>query len=126
MTEINWADYPNFTKSEFNCRYTGKNEMKPEFMKKLQELRIAYGKPMTITSGYRDITHPVEAKKGHTTGEHTLGTCADIQCMSGLDRYRIVQLALQLGFPRIGIAKTFIHIGIGGQNLPSPVIWEYS
>lgn len=66
MTEINWADYPNFTKSEFNCRHTGKNEMKPEFMKKIQDLRLAYGKPMIITSGYRDPTHPIEAKKKDT------------------------------------------------------------
>ncbi len=123
---MNWADYPYFTKAEFDCKYTGKNEMQPEFMAKLQLLREKYGKPMIVTSGYRHWTHPVEARKGHTTGEHTRGTCADIACTSGLDRYKIIQLALQLGFPRIGIAKTFIHLGIGGAGLPSPAIWDYS
>lgn len=123
---MNWADYPYFTKAEFDCKHTGKNEMQPEFLAKLQLLREKYGKPIIITSGYRHWTHPVEARKGHTTGEHTRGTCADIACTSGSDRYQIIRLALQLGFPRIGIAKTFLHLGIGGAGLPSPTIWDYS
>jgi uncharacterized protein YcbK (DUF882 family) len=123
---MNWADYPYFTKAEFDCKHTGKNEMQPEFMAKLQLLREKYGRPMIVTSGYRHWTHPVEARKGHTTGEHTRGTCADIACTSGAERYKIIQLALQLGFPRIGIAKNFIHLGIGGAGLPSPTIWDYS
>lgn len=123
---MNWADYLNFTKVEFDCRHTGENDMQPEFMAKLQHLRVKYDKPMRITSGYRHWTHPVEAKKGHTTGEHTRGTCADIACSTGRERYEIVRLALDLGFPRIGIAKTFIHLGIGGAGLPSPTIWDYS
>ena len=123
---MNWADYPYFTKAEFDCKHSGKNEMQPEFMAKLQLLREKYGRPMIVTSGYRHWTHPVEARKGHTTGEHTRGTCADIACTSGAERYKIIQLALQLGFPRIGIAKTFIHLGIGGAGLPSPTIWDYS
>lgn len=123
---MNWEDYPNFKKSEFDCKHTGLNEMKPEFMELLQTLRTMYGKPMIITSGYRHPTHPVESRKGHTTGEHTRGTCCDIACTTGTDRYQIIRLALQLGFTRIGIAKTFIHLGIGGAGLPSPVIWSYS
>ena len=123
---MNWADYPYFTKAEFDCKHSGKNEMQPEFMAKMQLLREKYGRPIRITSGYRHWTHPVEARKGHTTGEHTRGTCCDIACTSGADRYQIIRLALQLGFPRIGIAKTFIHLGIGGAGLPSPTIWDYS
>lgn len=123
---MNWSDYPYFTKAEFDCKHSGKNEMQPEFMAKLQLLREKYGRPIRITSGYRHWTHPVESRKGHTTGEHTRGTCADIACTSGAERYEIIRLALQLGFPRIGIAKNFIHLGLGGSGLPSPTIWEYS
>ena len=123
---MNWADYPYFTKAEFDCKHSGKNEMQPEFMAKLQRLREKYGRPIRITSGYRHWTHPVEARKGHTTGEHTRGTCADIACTSGAERYEIIRLALQLEFTRVGIAKTFVHLGIGGAGLPSPTIWEYS
>jgi len=122
---MDWSKYPNFTKGEFDCKHTGLNEMKPEFMEKLQALRLAYGSPMHITSGYRHQTHPVEARKGRSDGEHTRGLCCDVACSNGLDRYRLVKLAIEFGFHRIGIAKNFVHIGLGGQGLPSPVIWEY-
>lgn len=95
-------------------------------MELLQELRHAYGKPMTITSGYRHWTHPIEAAKGKTTGEHTTGNCCDVFCNNGADRFELVTLALALGFTRIGIAKNFLHIGLGGPGLPDKVIWDYS
>lgn len=122
---MDWSKYPNFTESEFRCRHTGKCEMQPEFMQRLQALRVEYGKPMTITSGYRHWTHPTEAKKGHTTGEHTRGLCADIACTDGRTRYELITLALKHGFSRIGIAKSFVHLGLGGPGLPSNVIWDY-
>ena len=122
---MNWSDYPNFAKSEFDCKHTGLNEMKPEFMAKLQALRAEYGKPMTITSGYRHPTHPIEARKGRSDGEHTRGMCCDIACSTGVDRYDIVKLALKYGFHRIGIAKNFVHLGLGGKGLPPNVRWEY-
>lgn len=122
---MNWSDYPNFAKSEFDCKHTGLNEMKPEFMAKLQALRAEYGKPMTITSGYRHPTHPIEARKGRSDGEHTRGMCCDIACSTRVDRYDIVKLALKYGFHRIGIAKNFVHLGLGGKGLPPNVMWEY-
>lgn len=123
---MDWSKYPNFNESEFRCRHTGKCEMQPEFMQRLQALRVEYGKPMTITSGYRHWTHPTEAKKGHTTGEHTRGLCADIACTDGRARYELITLALKHGFNRIGIAKNFVHLGLGGTGLPPNVIWEYA
>jgi zinc D-Ala-D-Ala carboxypeptidase len=122
---MNWADYPSFTKAEFECRHTGKCEMQPAFLAVLQAIRNDFGRPMVITSGYRHWTHPVEARKGHTTGEHTKGTCADIACTDGRSRYELVTLALKHGVTRIGIAKNFVHLGIGAQGLPVRVIWEY-
>ena len=37
--------------------------MESEFIARLNQLRNAYGKPLTISSGFRDPTHPIEAKK---------------------------------------------------------------
>ena len=91
----------------------------------LQKIRTDYGKSMTVTSGYRHPTHPVEAKKGHTSGEHTKGTCADIACTSSAERYQLIRLALFHGVTRIGVAKTFLHLGIGAPGLPNHVIWDY-
>jgi len=123
---IDWSIYPNFARAEFTCSHTGRCDMQPEYLARLQAMRIDYGRPMRVTSGYRHPTHPVEAgKRSQTAGEHTLGAAADIACTSGRDRYDLVRLALQHGFTRIGIAKGFVHLGIGGPGLPMPVIWEY-
>jgi zinc D-Ala-D-Ala carboxypeptidase len=120
-----WNEYPNFSAAEFNCRHTGQNEMQHEFMVKLQALRTEFGRSMTITSGYRHPTHPIEARKTHSNGEHTQGNCCDVACTDGATRYRLIQLALKHGITRIGVAKNFLHFGIGGRGLPNNVIWDY-
>jgi uncharacterized protein YcbK (DUF882 family) len=123
--QAKWELYPNFTKKEFDCTHTGENNMQHEFMEKLQRIRNIYGKSMTITSGFRSKKHPIEARKTHSNGEHTQGFCADIACTNSADRYQLINLALANGITRIGIAKTFLHFGIGGAGLPNNVIWEY-
>lgn len=123
---IDWSKYaPQFTPSEFRCKHTGLDGMDGEFMDRLHALRLEYGKPMRVTSGYRHPTHPVEARKQRSDGEHTRGRCADIACTTSRERFELVQLALKHGFTRIGIASNFVHLGLGGPGLPSNVIWDY-
>jgi zinc D-Ala-D-Ala carboxypeptidase len=123
---VNWCDYPNFAASEFNCSHCGANEMQPEFMEKLQALRIAYGQPMRITSGYRCPQHPVEAKK-IKAGAHASGCACDI-AVNGQDAYKLLKLAFAAGFTGIGVnAKTsgpFIHLDTLEQP-PRPNVWSY-
>lgn len=130
--EIDWGKYaPYFKRDEFACRHTGACNMTPEFMDKLLELRKVYGRPMTINSGYRHPTHPVEiakARKG-ILGEHSMGCAADIAC-SGGDTYDLIKYAIMLGFTRIGVSQRagvgrYVHLGIGGEGLPAPRIWSY-
>ena len=125
MSIARWDEYPNFAAAEFRCKHTGLDGMQHEFMEVLQRLRTQYRKPMTITSGYRHPTHPVEARKLRSDGEHTRGMCADVSCYTSKDRFDLIVLALPLGIHRIGIAKTFLHLGLGGPGLPNQVIWEY-
>lgn len=125
---MDWSRYPNFTADEFKCRHTGKNEMKQEFMDALQRLRVAYGKSMRITSGFRDPSHPVERSKGQP-GEHTTGMACDV-AVDGADAYRLIQLAMAHGFTRIGVQQKgtgrFIHLGMSkGGRFPSPTVWSY-
>jgi hypothetical protein len=120
-----WDEYPNFSKQEFDCKHSGENQMKHEFMMLLQRIRTAYNKPMKITSGYRHPTHPIEARKLHSNGEHTKGLCCDVACTNSQDRYLLVKLALENGISRIGIAKNFLHLGLGDDTLPKNVIWDY-
>ena len=125
MSAAQWDKYPNFSKAEFDCKATGENNMQHEFMEKLQAIRTSYGKSMKVTSGFRSKKHPIEAKKTHSNGEHTQGNCADIACDNGSDRFRLISLAIANGITRIGIAKNFLHLGIGGKGLPNNVVWDY-
>ena len=126
---MNWSDYqPYFYKSEFDCRETEENEMNPEFMQALLQLRKAYDKPMIITSGYRSPLHSIERQKP-TPGEHALGMACDVK-VAGHDAFEVVRLALQFGFTRIGVKQKgdwqsrFIHLGMS-KKMPSPMIWSY-
>lgn len=124
---VNWEKYQNFTKAEFDCKHTGKNEMQPEFLDLLQKLRNLYGQPMIITSGYRDPTHPVEARKA-LPGTHTYGIACDVACR-GPDAFRLVELALSVGFTGVGVnqkgSSRFIHLDIAGHPFFRPTIWSY-
>lgn len=124
-----WSRYPNFSRSEFACKHTGLCEMRVEFMDVLQRIRTAYGRPMAISSGYRHPTHPVEARKGHTTGEHTQGMCCDV-AVQGDAAYELLCIALAHGITRVGVqqkgAGRFLHLGLGGPGLPTPWIWSYA
>ncbi len=110
-----------FKRSEFDCKHTGLNGMAPEFLERLDRLRAACGFAFSITSGYRDTSHPNECRKAKG-GTHTQGIAADIRITNGADRYMIVQNALLLGFTGIGVAKTFVHVDI---RETTPVLWTY-
>lgn len=117
-----WSCIKNFKKDEFNCKHTGRNEMQQEFMERLDELRDLCGFPFVITSGYRDPSHPDEAKKATKGGTHTLGCAADIRVEGGSQRRDLVAKALKLGFAGIGVAKGFVHVDTRDSM---PVMWTY-
>lgn len=126
---MNWSDYRNFSKAEFDCKETGENDMQPEFMRRLQNLRTECGKPVEVWSGYRSPRHSIEAAKP-TPGAHASGRACDI-LVSGADALRIVELAVKHGFTGIGVkqkgAKRFIHIDDleHTESRPRPFIWSY-
>ena len=110
-----------FKLSDFDCQETGNNEMSEEFLEKLDELRHKCGFPFIITSGYRDKTHSIEARKAKA-GTHARGIASDIRINNGNEAYDIIKHAQSMGFNGIGVAKSFIHVDIR-QGMP--VIWSY-
>lgn len=110
-----------FTRDEFKCQYTGKNEISDDLIHKLDQLREACGFPFKINSGYRDKTHPIEAKKKEP-GTHARGIAADIAVRDGVQRRKLVEEALKLGFNGVGVANSFIHVDI---RKDTPVLWLY-
>ena len=123
---MDWSKYPNFSEAELKCSHTGKCAMDAGFMEKLQALRTELGEGMTITSGYRDATHPVEASKARP-GTHVRGVAVDVAC-DGQQSYRITALAFKHGFTGIGVKQSgagrFLHLDTFAGG-PRPNIWSY-
>jgi uncharacterized protein YcbK (DUF882 family) len=122
---IQITNYKYFKIQDFICSHTGLNKIQPELVERLDELRERCGFPFIITSGYRDPSHPEEAKK-KKAGTHSQGIAADIKVSNGAQRYAIVEHAIALGFNGIGVANSFIHVDIRecDDNTPS-VMWKY-
>jgi len=110
-----------FDITDFDCQETGENEMCPEFLSKLDNLRDVCGFPFIITSGYRSPSHSIESKKSKP-GTHAQGIASDIKVNNGMERYLIVKNAVEMGFNGIGIAKTFIHVD---NRTTESVMWSY-
>jgi len=121
---MDWAAFKHFSRAEFACKCgCGRADMRPGFIGRLQALRIAYGKPMIITSGFRCPDHPVEKAKA-TPGAHSQGIAADIG-VSGEDAIKLLRLALEANFQGIGVQQKgngrFIHLDVREH----PAIWSY-
>ena len=119
----------NFSRDEFRCKCgCGADKVDKAFIWKLQYARDIANIPFIVRSGCRCPQHNKD--EGGTENSDHLATddwaCqgADIECLSSHNRYKIVDAALQVGFRRIGIAKTFIHLGDADRN-PQNVIWTY-
>lgn len=98
-------------------------DMDQEFMNKLDAVREDAGIPLVLTSAFR--AKAWELKKGRTgSGDHPQGKGADIRCYSSQNRLKIIKSALKVGFDRVGISSSFVHLG-DGDNLPENVIWLY-
>lgn len=100
------------------------NYMDSGLLYKIDLLRERYGKPIRITSGYRTESHNA-AVGGVSNSSHLQGLAVDIACTASGDRHDIINEALKLGFNRIGIANTFLHLDVDTAK-PSGCVWVYN
>lgn len=118
-----------FTVDEMKCKGSGECHMDDAFMAKLDTLRKRYGKPIIITSGYRSAAYNISLG-GAKNSAHVQGKAADI-AVSHADAYKLVGLAIDLGFTGIGVSQKgesrFIHIDTADSTdkQPRPHIWSY-
>lgn len=119
----------NFSSDKFACKCgCGICNVSDGFMRKLQMARSIAGIPFVIRSGCRCPVHN-KNEGGKETSDHlTTETIqcegADIQCFDSMSRLKIIIAAIMAGFKRIGIAKSFIHLGMKKDN-PQHVMWVY-
>lgn len=97
--------------------------MDKDFLKLLDLAREKFDKPIRINSGFRSEQH--NKKVGGTeSSSHLKGLAVDIACKKSRDRFELIDIFLDLGINRIGIANNFIHIDVDPNKSPN-VIWTY-
>lgn len=98
-------------------------KMNLSFVQRLDQLRSICNFPFKITSGYRTKEHNIKVG-GEKDSAHLEGYAADIVINSSSARFKIINEAIKLGFNRIGIGDTFIHLDISPMSIKD-VIWTY-
>ena len=129
---IDYGKY--FKEEEFKCKHSGLVNMNQEFVNKLNLLREKLGKPILLSSAYRDVTHPIEARKiakGGNGGQHSKGLAVDILC-NGKEAHELLNVIIQMDcFTGIGFSQKssllsrFIHIDMAQDKNTRPTIWSY-
>ncbi|QDP54123.1 MAG: putative peptidase M15 [Prokaryotic dsDNA virus sp.] len=101
--------------------------MRHEFLEMLDSAREEAGVPFKITSGFRTEAYNKDLlKRGYKASKnssHLKGCAADIACSSSDKRLKIVQALIKIGFTRLGIAKSFIHVD--NDPVKPDAIWLY-
>lgn len=117
----------NFSPSEFDspdAPGSGLVEMATRLILMLQMAREISGVPFTINSGFRTVEHNKKVG-GKADSSHLKGMAADISTPNSAFRYAILRGLYRVGFNRIGIASTFIHVDIDPTKFKN-VVWTYN
>jgi len=96
--------------------------MDTSFLMRLDEAREFAGIPFIINSAYRSPSHPESIKR--PTSSHIKGLAVDIKATNSRQRGLILDALRAVGFDRIGIAKTFIHVDMDFDK-DQDVTWLY-
>ena len=123
---MSWEE-GHFKSYEFECKCgCGLDLVDRRFLWKLNQARDEAGIAFIVNSGCRCEQHN-KNEGGYKTSDHLPRPyCegADIEAKDGVTRFKIIRAAIDVGFKRIGVAKTFIHLG-NRQNNPQNVLWVY-
>ena len=92
------------------------------FLAKLDKAREYAGMPFVINSAYRSPEHPESIK--NPTSSHIKGLAVDIRTTDSRTRYKVLEALIHVGFNRIGIADSFIHVD-DDKEKSSNVVWTY-
>jgi hypothetical protein len=112
-----------FTEDELKCPCCGLYNIEEDFLERINFLRYTVGQPLIVNSACRCEEHN-KKEGGKETSDHLTGEGIDISCRNSSLRFKILQAAFKVGFRRIGVAKTFIHLGSRFEN-PQEVLWPY-
>lgn len=95
----------------------------PKLLDMLDRMRYQSGLPIILNSGYRCPSYNVKVG-GSRTSAHMSGLAMDIACSDPEHRFLYICAALSVGFTRIGIGHTFLHLDIDTTKTQD-CIWHY-
>jgi zinc D-Ala-D-Ala carboxypeptidase len=106
-------------------KYFKNNElnMDEEFLQRLDEAREYAGIPFIINSAWRS-KEDNKRVGGKPNSSHLKGLAVDIKATNSRQRGLILDALRSVGFSRIGIAKTFIHVDLDFDK-DQDVTWLY-
>jgi len=110
---------------EFDSRdkaWSGVN-MDSLFLVKIMKVQNIVGWDLHINSGYRTHFHNRRVG-GVNNSAHKKGLAVDIKATTNEQRFKIIKAAIQVGIPRIGIHKRFIHLDTDTTK-KEEIIWLY-
>ena len=97
--------------------------MNADFLNKLDEAREIANIPFIINSAYRSPEHNAKIG-GKPNSSHIKGLAVDISVTNSRQRFIVLNALLNVGFTRIGIADTFLHVDLSTDK-SQQVIWTY-
>jgi uncharacterized protein YcbK (DUF882 family) len=98
-------------------------KMDADFLAKLDKARELANIPFTINSAYRNADQNARAS-GKPNSSHLKGLAVDIRANDSSTRYIVLNALISVGFNRIGVASSFIHVD-DDKEKASNVIWTY-
>jgi len=104
-----------FKKIEYN--------MNEDFLAKLDKAREFANIPFIINSAYRSPEQNARVG-GKPNSSHLRGLAVDIRANDSSTRYIVLNALIKVGFNRIGIASSFIHVD-DDKEKANNVIWTY-
>ncbi len=120
---------PHFSEEEFRCNCGCELlNVSRSFLERLERARLRAGIPFKVQSGCRCEQHNKDEggkeKSAHLTSETKECTACDIGARGSGPRFVILDSLFRVGFTRIGIAKSFLHVDEDPVKDPQ-VTWLY-
>lgn len=121
MIKLRYFREEEFQKATPPCSLEDMNE---EFMQKLDDARTLCSYPFVVNSAFR--SKDFEKSKGRTgSSSHCKGLAIDISCLTSVARLKMILSLLAVGFRRIGIYPTFLHVDMDTSKPSSLFIGKF-